>query len=65
MNTFVNVRASTLDDHSWFVPFVETWTGEKLAWVQTPSVHSFAALPELAQWPALIADFQQRGPRPG
>lgn len=64
MDTFVNVRASTLDDHSWFAPFVETWTGEKLAWVQTPAVHSFPALPQLSDWPNLIADYQQRGPRP-
>jgi hypothetical protein len=25
----VNVRASLLDDPSWFVPFIETMTGEK------------------------------------
>ncbi|MBN9414324.1 aldehyde-activating protein [bacterium SCN 62-11] len=64
MGNFVNLRASTLDDHTWFAPFVETWTREKLPWVQTPASHSFATLPELTAWPDLIADYQKHGPRP-
>lgn len=29
---FVNVRATMLDDPSWFAPFVETYTSEALPW---------------------------------
>jgi hypothetical protein len=31
----VNVRATMLDDPSWFIPFIETWTSEKLPWATT------------------------------
>lgn len=61
----VNLRASVLDDHAWFVPFVETYTREKLPWVVTPATHSFEGFPELATYSALIDDFTARGPRPG
>ena len=31
MDKFVNLRATMLDDASWFVPFIETCTKEKLS----------------------------------
>ena len=37
---FVNVRATMLADHSWFVPFVETATAEALPWAKTGAKHS-------------------------
>jgi hypothetical protein len=40
---FVNLRPTMLDDPSWFTPFIETSTSEKLPWATTPAVHSFAA----------------------
>ena len=41
LDFFVNLRATMLDDPSWFTPFIETWTSEKLAWAATPAVHSY------------------------
>lgn len=42
MDEFVSVRPTMFDRHEWFVPFVETWTQEKLPWASTPAVHRFA-----------------------
>jgi len=61
----VNVRPTMLDDHAWFVPFMETHTREKLPWATTPAVHSFPGLPAMAAYPALMAEFAERGARPG
>jgi hypothetical protein len=44
-DAFVNVRATLLDDPSGFVPFIETMTSEKLAWANTPAMHSFGKFP--------------------
>ena len=66
MDQFVNLRPSMLDRHAWFVPFVEFWTDEKLPWATTTAVHSFAALPRLEEFPALIEQYAARGVcRPG
>jgi hypothetical protein len=53
-----------LDDHGWFVPFIEVWTRERLAWASTPAVHSFATQPEFEAYAALIEEFAERGARP-
>ena len=42
---FVNVRATMLDAHGWFVPFMETYTSEKLPSAFTPAVRSFDKFP--------------------
>lgn len=60
----VNVRPSVLDDHAWVVPFVETFTAEKVPWAATPAVHSFATFPAMSDYAALMADFAARGARP-
>lgn len=57
---FVNVRATMLDRHDWFVPFVEFWTSEKLAWAGTPAVHSFETQPPMEDFPGLLAQFAAR-----
>lgn len=64
MDDFVNLRATMLDDPSWFVPFIETWTSEALPWAGTPAVHSYEKLPEMAAFPSLIEEFAgwARGP---
>jgi hypothetical protein len=54
----VNIRATMLDDCSWFVPFVETQTDEKLPWVTTPAKHLFKRFPEPAEYPRLIGEYQ-------
>ena len=61
---FVNLRPSMLDEHAWFVPFIEVWTREKLPWVSTPAVKSFATQPKFEDYTALLADFAHRGARP-
>lgn len=64
MDNFVNLRASVLDDRSWFVPFIEFWTQEKLPWVSTPAAHSFQTQPQMEEFGALIQEFAQHGTRP-
>jgi len=54
---FVNVRATMLDDVSWFSPFIETWARTKLPWVTTPAVHSYAEFPPVEDYAMLLAGF--------
>ena len=64
MDWLVNLRASMLDDHSWFEPFAEFWTREKLPWVKTPAQYSYEALPEESAWESLMKAFAEQGKRP-
>lgn len=63
IDSFVNLRATMLDDRSWFVPFVETWTSEKLPWASTGAVHSFPTQPGFELYAKLAEDFAERGSR--
>jgi hypothetical protein len=54
MDWFVNIRPTMLDDTSWFTPFVETWTSEKLSFAQTGARHSYAALPAMEEYEGLV-----------
>ncbi|WP_203142766.1 GFA family protein [Marinobacter mangrovi] len=56
---FVNVRPTMLDDHSWFVPFVETYTSEKLPWATTPATHSFEKFPPPESYEGLAQEYAQ------
>jgi len=58
-DAFVNLRASMLDDSSRYVPFMETWTLEKLAWATTPAVRSFERLPEPNEFGELLQAYAQ------
>ena len=64
MDEFVNLRPSVLDEHHWFVPFIEVWTQERLAWASTPAVHSFAIQPEFEDYTKLVDAYarQHTGP---
>ena len=62
--SLVNVRATMLDDARWFEPFIETYTSEKLPWVSTPAMHSFAVFPSMEDYPALMKDYALRAKRP-
>ena len=62
---FVNLRAPVLDDHSWFVPFIEVFTEAKLIGVETGALHSYATFPEVSDYPDLVRAFRERGARPG
>lgn len=64
MDDLVNLRASILDDHAWYVPFVETCTDEGYAWAKTGAAHSFPNMPEPSAFGPIVADFAARGPRP-
>jgi hypothetical protein len=54
---FVNVRATMLDDVSWFSPFIETCTRSKLPWVTTPAEHSYSEFPPVEDYAMLTAEF--------
>lgn len=57
---FVNVRATMLDDATWFAPYIESYTSEALPWAKTGAVHSFARFPEREEYGPLIAEFAQQ-----
>jgi hypothetical protein len=57
LDDLVNLRPTLLDDPSWFSPFIETWTREKLPWATTPAVHSFEALPAYEDFPRLLEEY--------
>jgi hypothetical protein len=65
MDGFVNVRATMLDDHGWFAPFVETCTAEALPWARTGAAHSFPNIPPPEAFGPIAAEFAQVGARPG
>jgi hypothetical protein len=48
-----------LNDVSWYVPFIETCTKEKLAWATTPAVHSYEQFPPVADYESLMAQYAQ------
>ncbi|MES2343387.1 MAG: GFA family protein [Pseudomonadota bacterium] len=57
MDWFVNLRPTLLDDAAWFVPFIETYTSEKLPWATTPAAHSFATFPAFEDYEGLSAAY--------
>ncbi len=57
IDAFLNVRPSLFDDHSWFVPFLETMTKEKLPWAQTPALHHYEAFPPFEDFEKLMNEF--------
>lgn len=59
LDFFVNLRPTLLDDPSWFAPYMETWTSEKLPWVTTPATRSFAALPPEDSYEGMIAGYAE------
>ncbi|MCA1440294.1 GFA family protein [Ensifer sp. IC4062] len=64
MDWFVNVRATMLDDPSWFSPFIETWTSEKLPWATTPAVHSYETLPPMEAYDGLLDEYRKQAGSP-
>lgn len=65
MDFFVNLRATMLDDAGWFVPFTEVWTSEGLPWAKTGAARSYGTSPEFAAYEGLMAEFAEKGARPG
>jgi hypothetical protein len=64
MDELVNLRATMLEDHSWFSPFVETSTSEGFAWAKTGAPHSFPNMPEGAAFGPLVAEYAGWAKRP-
>jgi hypothetical protein len=60
IDQFVNLRPTMLDDASWFAPFIETCTRERLPWAVTGAVHSSETFPAAAEWPGLIAEYARQ-----
>jgi len=59
MEGFVNLRPTMLEDPSWYRPFIETWTREKLPWAQTPAVHSFEGFPPGDAYEDLLGEYRE------
>jgi hypothetical protein len=64
LDFFVNVRATMLDEHAWYEPFVEVYTDEKIPWATTSAPHSFASQPDMDGYTPLLEAFQREGARP-
>jgi hypothetical protein len=60
LDFFVNVRPTMLDDVSWYSPFVETYTSEKLPWAATPAAHSYEKFPPMEDFEPLMAAYAAR-----
>ena len=54
---FVNVRVTMLDETAWFVPFIETWTKTRMAWLAPVAAHQFGEFPAREDFPGLVAEF--------
>lgn len=64
IDEFVNLRPTMLDEASWFTPFIETWTREKLAWATTLAIHSFETLPTYEDYAGLIEEYAKKASKP-
>ncbi|WP_277991335.1 GFA family protein [Corallococcus macrosporus] len=64
VDEFVNLRPTMLDNPGWVVPFIETFTNEKLPWATTPATHSYATLPDPSLYEGLMREFADKSPRP-
>lgn len=59
MDWFVNLRPTMLDDTSWYRPFIETYTKEKLPWATTPAVHSYETFPAFEDYDRLMKEYAE------
>lgn len=54
----INLRASVLEDLSWFSPFVELMTQDKQPWATVPAQRSFETFPQsVDELKQLMADY--------
>ncbi len=58
--SFVNIRATQLDDPGGWPPFMEVWTSEKLDWVLIPTEYSYPQWPAAKEFGALLTAFEER-----
>ena len=57
---FINMRATMLDDTSETEPFIQSYTCEKLDWVQLETPHSYETFPEMEDYLAAVEAFAAR-----
>ncbi|MDQ0318391.1 hypothetical protein QO002_000529 [Pararhizobium capsulatum DSM 1112] len=57
MDWFVNLRPTMLDNVSWFSPFIETYTSEKLAFAETGARHAYETFPPMEAYEGLMAEY--------
>ena len=60
MDEFVNVRSTLLENASTYMPFIETYTDEKLEWATTSAEYSFSKFPPQEKFPELLQAFAQK-----
>ena len=60
LDFFVNLRPTMLDDPSWFAPYIETFTSEKLPWATTPAAHSFETFPAMDEYAGLVKGYAEQ-----
>jgi hypothetical protein len=53
----VNVRPTMLEHSSWFSPFIETMTKERLPWARTPARYQFESFPPMEEFQSLMQEF--------
>ncbi|MEX6664709.1 GFA family protein [Pseudomonas sp. W2Oct36] len=58
VDEYVGVRSSLLENPQQYLPFMETWTREKLPWVTTGASVSYEAFPDPQDYPALMSKFR-------
>lgn len=56
---FVNVRPTMLDDTSWFRPFIDTYTSEKLAFAETGAQHAYEKFPPMEDMEMLLKAYAE------
>jgi len=57
---FINMRATMLDDTSGTEPFIQSYTCEKLTWVELNTPHSYEKFPEMDEYTAAVESFAAR-----
>lgn len=61
---FVMFRPTMLEDSSWVVPFVESFTAEKLPGVVTGASRSFDGFPAMEDYAEIMDAYAREGARP-
>ena len=55
---FINMRAPMLDDTSGTAPFIQSYTSEKLDWVELDTPHSYETFPEMEEYLAAVEAYR-------
>lgn len=61
VDAFMNIRPTMFDDTTWFTPFIETMTRDRLPWATTPARYSYEEFPAMEDLQPLMAEFATNG----